>query len=215
MENCGGIYKGFVYDNKDPNYCNRLMLKIPAIYGDDVHEYWALPRGQYAGKGYGLVMTPSIGDAVWVMFEGGDPMFPVWEHGWFADNELPKEAKSDGMKRLVIQSISGQRLVFDPVTPYVKILNNDTELAIFDKDGLHLVSDSINIGSMNASEPAVLGDTTAKLVLELIDDIGGLDAIQTSSGITGKVNTSISWNALVLKWKTKIDDIKSKKVRLD
>ena len=47
-------YGGFVVDNNDPDYCGRLKLKVPEIYGDDIMDYWAWPKGFYSGKGYGM-----------------------------------------------------------------------------------------------------------------------------------------------------------------
>ena len=66
-----GFYRAFVVKNDDPLQCKRLILKIPQIYEDAVHEYWAYPFGIFAGTDIGLVAVPNVGDMVWVSFENG------------------------------------------------------------------------------------------------------------------------------------------------
>jgi hypothetical protein len=67
-----GIYRAKVLDNVDPLMKRRLRVLIPEVTGDD--GVWAmacLPVG-------GPDTIPSVGDAIWVAFESGDPDRPVW-----------------------------------------------------------------------------------------------------------------------------------------
>lgn len=75
-----GLYRGTVYDNKDPLDKNRLRVKVPQILGGTVTE-WAWPA-QSAGA---YSTSPGITEGIWVMFEGGDLSFPIWT-GTFADS---------------------------------------------------------------------------------------------------------------------------------
>jgi hypothetical protein len=68
-----GVYRGVVFDNKDPNSLNRLRLKIPQVFAD-VPTGWSWPANP-SGVRTGL---PEIGQGIWVMFEGGDSSFPMW-----------------------------------------------------------------------------------------------------------------------------------------
>jgi hypothetical protein len=68
-----GVYRGVVFDNKDPNSLNRLRLNIPQVFAT-VPTGWSWPTNP-AGVRTSL---PEIGQGVWVMFEGGDPSFPMW-----------------------------------------------------------------------------------------------------------------------------------------
>jgi hypothetical protein len=68
-----GTYRGIVVDNTDPLNRNRLQLKVPQIFGDLSTE-WAWP---VVPSGVSLV-TPAVGEGVWVQFEGGDASFPIW-----------------------------------------------------------------------------------------------------------------------------------------
>ncbi len=67
-----GIYRGLVIDNLDPAQRKRLKVKVPAVE-NDVDLGWALPCIPNVSE----APLPA-GAAVWVMFEGGDPIRPVW-----------------------------------------------------------------------------------------------------------------------------------------
>lgn len=68
-----GVYRAVVFDNNDPENLNRLRLKIPQVFSD-VASGWCWPTSPYGLS----TSVPSIGQGVWVMFEGGDPSFPMW-----------------------------------------------------------------------------------------------------------------------------------------
>jgi hypothetical protein len=64
-----GIYRGIVADTNDPANKKRIRLQVPQILGTTT-----------TGWAYSINNTsPSaVGTGVWVMFEGGDPNFPLW-----------------------------------------------------------------------------------------------------------------------------------------
>jgi len=64
-----GIYRGIVKDTNDPKNAGRVRLQVPQIFGEEITG-WAWP----ILAGY----TPEPGKPCWVMFEGGDPNFPLW-----------------------------------------------------------------------------------------------------------------------------------------
>ena len=68
-----GVYRGKVTDNRDPNKHRRLKITVPQIMGAESSN-WAWPIDQ---PGVSLPL-PVVGQGVWVMFEGGDPSFPIW-----------------------------------------------------------------------------------------------------------------------------------------
>ena len=87
-----GIYKGVVANNKDPENLGRLQLKVPQICGEETYEYWAFPKGIFAGNGIGAFWIPNDKDMVWVSFENGDPRYPIWEYGWWKTGDVPDGA---------------------------------------------------------------------------------------------------------------------------
>lgn len=67
-----GIYRGVVADNADPLNQGRLKLRIPQVLFDQVTD-WAWIRNSPGV----VVDPPAVGHGVWVLFESGDPSFPV------------------------------------------------------------------------------------------------------------------------------------------
>ena len=68
-----GVYRGIVVDNNDPLDMGRLRLQIPQVLLEEETGWaWATHRAGIAN------ITIPIGAPVWVMFEGGDPSFPMW-----------------------------------------------------------------------------------------------------------------------------------------
>lgn len=68
-----GLYRGIVFRNDDPANRSRLQLKVPQVFADQ-HTGWAWSSGDNGTGG----KVPDVGAGVWVMFEGGDPSYPVW-----------------------------------------------------------------------------------------------------------------------------------------
>lgn len=68
-----GVYRGTVVSNADPLNSRRLRLKVPQVFADQTTD-WAWCKDSSTTH----FTTPAIGQGVWVMFEGGDPSFPIW-----------------------------------------------------------------------------------------------------------------------------------------
>lgn len=194
------IYRGEVANNEDPEFRGRVKVKCRAAYGDDVYHYWALPMGIASGSP-ALWMIPNVGDAIWVQFEGGDPRYPVYSHGWFLDNKAPQSAKVNGNKidATVLQSKSGHRIVMNDKGKTVTISN---------ASGLKIVLTDKKINIVGEAQKAVRGDDLKKLLDTL------LDVLKTSKDITGKpfaADTIVLLETLKLQTTT----ILSSKVTLD
>ncbi|MFZ9615376.1 MAG: phage baseplate assembly protein V [Fluviibacter sp.] len=68
-----GVYKATVVDNNDPESRNRLSVSVPQVGGADIFE-WA--EACFPPTIFPIV--PDLQSNVWVMFESGDPSYPVW-----------------------------------------------------------------------------------------------------------------------------------------
>ena len=73
-------YRAVVLDNQDPENLGDIEVMIPSIH--DGVQAWAKPKNSIGGgvnHGY-KYLTPKPGDIVWVEFENGDPLRPVWSY---------------------------------------------------------------------------------------------------------------------------------------
>lgn len=83
------LYRAQVTSNEDPEHRGRVLVKVPAIFGEKELASFAEPRGlSGAGPKKGCFNPPDVDDWVFVEFEMGDPNFPVYSGGWFAEGEL-------------------------------------------------------------------------------------------------------------------------------
>lgn len=66
-----GIYRALVVNTGDPQNFGRVQVSVPSV--NNIGVDWAMPCKEYRSKA-----MPPVGSQVWVMFEGGDPLYPVW-----------------------------------------------------------------------------------------------------------------------------------------
>ena len=100
-----GKYRGTVLNNLDPMQQGRLMVQVPDVAGL-IPTTWAMPCVPVAGIQNGMFALPTIGSAVWVEFEQGNPDFPIWVGCfWGSPAEVPVLAHATPP---VLQSITLQ-----------------------------------------------------------------------------------------------------------
>lgn len=175
---CFGKYRGTVVDNNDPTNRGRLKVNVPAALGDV--EVWALPCVPYTGNGVGVCMMPVAGAGVWVEFEGGDPSFPIWTGGFWADDELPmdEQGRMNIPTSRVIRTESGLMLTFD---------DNGKKITLTDEDGSNIITIDVQPGTIkvkattkviveapqielveNATHPIVFGDELMSYLNQMV-----------------------------------------------
>jgi hypothetical protein len=66
------LFRAVVINALDPAQAGRILVRLPGIEGADA--VWAdVCRPSVADN-----VAPVAGDAVWILFEEGDPERPVW-----------------------------------------------------------------------------------------------------------------------------------------
>lgn len=70
-----GVYKGIVTFTNDPLNQKRISIKVPQVTGADILE---LVSPTAPSDVFSSIQIPTVGAYVWVMFESGDPNYPVW-----------------------------------------------------------------------------------------------------------------------------------------
>lgn len=141
-----GHYRGKVYDNKDPQFQGRIRITCPTVYPiGESPDYWAYPIGLPSGKEYGFYTMPSVGDPVWIMFEGGDPRKPIWSPGWWGSGKAPESAKRKDASNHVFQSPKGQRIEFDDKNGLVVITNKAGFKVVVNEKGVFVGKGNKNL----------------------------------------------------------------------
>ena len=173
-----GKYRGLVRDNNDPTHRGRVKLQVPAVLNE--LEVWAVPCLPYAGNNVGLYTIPEPGAGVWVEFEGGDPSYPIWTGGFWADNELPRnEQGNEAIPSLrILRTETGLMISF----------NDDAEvLTLSDQNGNNIMTFEVQQGKIriqanlkvviespqielveNAAHPLVFGDNLLQYLNQLV-----------------------------------------------
>src|SRR5262249_21624030 len=113
-----GKYRATVMNNVDPLKTGRIMVQVADVAGP-LPSSWALPCLPFGGPLSGFYAVPSIGSAVWVEFEHGDPDKPVWTGCfWGTTAEVPALAiaGTPGIQQVVMQT-EGQNMLMISDTP--------------------------------------------------------------------------------------------------
>jgi hypothetical protein len=103
-----GKYRGEVVNNIDPLLLGRVMVTVPAVFGD-ARMAWALPCTPLSGNGIGIFTVPRVGAHVWVEFEGGDPDYPILAGGFWTTGEVP----GNGLPTTTIIATEAIRITID------------------------------------------------------------------------------------------------------
>lgn len=87
-------YRAIVIDNDDPDHMGKLVVTVPQVGIN--FSVWAYPANNEGSLKSGFKwLTPMKGSIVYVEFQMGDPLYPLWSyHGW-AKGEVPDELKNN------------------------------------------------------------------------------------------------------------------------
>mgnify|MGYP002510730700 CR=1 FL=1 len=136
-------YRAIVVDNKDPDSIQNLMVVIPSIH--DGIRTWARPKSQQGGIKYGMkYLTPMIGEVVWVEFEKGNPLKPLWSfHSWAID-EIPEELKENDT--LGIVTPQGNKIFLKDDDGKLSIsINKEIDIGVKDNCSFILDTDKVEV----------------------------------------------------------------------
>ena len=122
-----GKYRGKVTDATDSEKKGRLKVSVPAVLGE--LEAWAMPCVPYTGENAGHYMIPEVDAGVWVEFEGGDPSYPIWVGGFWADSDTPKQVKGKDPDPAVkvLRTSSGLVMSLDDAAQIITIGDADAK----------------------------------------------------------------------------------------
>ncbi len=155
-----GKYRGVVTDNLDPTSRGRVKVRVPAVLGD--LESWAMPCLPFTGNGMGSYVIPESGSGVWVEFEAGDPSYPIWCGGFWADDELPRSENGSS------------------ATPSLKIFRSSEGLIISFDDQSQVLTLSDHEGSNLMTIGAANGTITIRGNMKVIVEAPSVEIIENA-----------------------------------
>lgn len=79
----------------------RIKALVPTLFGDQETQ-WALPSVPYAGDGVGFYFIPPVRANVWIEFENGDRLSPIWSGCFWEIGQAP--VTSNAYDRKVIKT---------------------------------------------------------------------------------------------------------------
>ena len=130
------IYRGIVIDNEDPEHLGRILVHVPSVQSG--LRAWARCKA-FVGFNHAGVkfITPKIGDVVFVEFEKGLPLYPIWSyHGW-ALEETPEEFRDNNTCGF-ITPFGHKFYVQDNVVHDVVLHNGHLHLVVADQNDVGL-----------------------------------------------------------------------------
>lgn len=213
------IYRGVVVDNKDPEHLGRVKITVPQF--DNVVAEWAYPLGQEGSIQTGFkYLTPKIGQIVFVQFECGDPLYPLWSYCGWAEEEIPEEFKDPHTFGIITPS-SHKVLVKDKDGIIYISISDESEKEvtsfILDRDSVSIKAKEIRM--MGADQGITLTDQLVKRLNNLEKQLNSLK-IGLTSALTSAVPTDGGKAAFssLQPWAnekvilTSMDDIENKKI---
>jgi len=170
-----GKYAGVVTSNEDPKNIGRIRALIPEVFGTEEPCGWALPCAPWGGgHNRGFFALPEAGDTVWMEFEAGDPMRPIWAGTFWGapsstggQDDLGKQTGTEapegpdepaGPQQHIFRTKSGHVISLDDAGGIVVIAEAaGAEVRITAEGEVIITAGTIKLGA-DAAESLVLGD---------------------------------------------------------
>ena len=189
------IYRGVVLDNQDSDNIGKLLIIIPSIH--DGVKVWARPYNNPGSINSGVKwLIPRVGDIVWVQFEMGDPMRPIWSYHSWGIGEVPEELQSNDTIGLVTPT--GNKIYISEVDGSLTIiLNQKVTIQVIDGSSITIDGSSITIDggdklTINSSDTILNGGSNGGLVN--VDSLRNLvTSIQTDLATVGSGTQVTAW----------------------
>lgn len=166
--------QAIVTNTNDPDRLGRIKVRCGAVTGNDIEiPVWVAPEFPFAGEGHGWFILPEVGDAVLIEYTTGstldrsyaqtfltNPNFRYRSAFYKDRNDLPSEMRDGNYrKRYGIKMKSGAILLFD-----------------ISKNEVALDATLVRLGTIDAGEKAVVGESYQTWMESTIDEVESLRA---------------------------------------
>lgn len=157
-----GSYPAYVINNEDPRGMGMIQVSLPTLLNEFSELPWALPKGMYAGDGYGAQCLPSIGDMVWVEFQMGRLKNPIWSHYFSLKGKKPIEFKNS--KVYGFKTPVGHTILINDEDDTITVIHSKGSEILLDKDSILL------------SSPAVINLSNGSTKVQITEDGINIDS---------------------------------------
>jgi hypothetical protein len=217
-----GIYRGIVIDNVDPENRGRCRILVPSLgHQDDKDvpsDLYALPcsTGLSVGKSgqpHGCFFPPDIGDQVFVSFEKGLSINPIYMGGWLhAGTQNGGVLRSQDAHIKGIRTKHGHYISFNDESGVVtiergsdgsesgtKIVLDGPTISVVSQDGSNIVvtTDTVTVEGTDGSKAVIGSDaiTLTNATGTKIEASGAEVAVTAAGNITLQSATKIAIKA--------------------
>ena len=153
------IFMGIVVDNEDPEFLQRVRIRVPVVYDGVKDETlpWALPMYssiQGNTKTVGAYSVPVIDSLLYVKFQDGDTHFPVYGQIAVTPETVKDESRINYPHRYGMSDNKGNKL-------YVDTKEGDMRIDHHSGTSIHILPDgSVNMKVVGNISWDVDGDIT-------------------------------------------------------
>lgn len=176
-----GAQLAIVVSVNDPEGMNRVQIRLVALDDADQQDaaLWARVVCPFAGQDRGAFLIPDVDDEVLVIFQNGDPHYPLVVGGlWNGSSTAPAQIGSDGNRLKVIRSKNGVTITLDDQTGQERFIAETPggqKITLSDGPGVVRVEDS-NGNSLEMAAAGITITASAKVTVNA-------SSVQVSAGM--------------------------------
>ena len=179
----------------DPDSMNRVQVRVVSCDDADRQDAapWARVVCPFAGQDRGAFLIPDVGDEVLVVFQNGDPSYPLVLGGlWNGSSTAPEQIGSQGNIKKVIRSKNGVKITLDDTSGQEKFIAETPggqRITLSDGPGRVLVEDANgNSAEFASAGMTVIAAATVKVQASKVQvDAGMVEVNSAMSKFSGVV----------------------------
>lgn len=182
-----GMFRGEVVSNLDPQYKGRIKVFVHGVYPDEYKANsdvipWAEPAMPLFGGAYasssgtvpetGTTSSPHVGASVWVFFEAGDYLKPIYcfgiqaGSGWLSQHENQHCIKTDNVSLVIDENT-------DHPKSTTKYSTNNANQSVVANDVIDNVGARVQLKVKGNVDIVIEGDLNFKVTGNTYREYGG------------------------------------------